>query len=82
MTHTRNRRSRSPRLAPTGNVDEVLLTGKRQGKDLTLFQSIGLAVFGLFSLFAPEFQLSCFSLLCGQTLGRWAFHMREIARLS
>ena len=35
------------RLVPTGNVDEVLLTGKRRGKDLTLFQSVGLAVFGV-----------------------------------
>jgi len=32
---------------PTGNVDDVLLTGKRHGKNLTLFQSIGLAVLGL-----------------------------------
>jgi len=35
------------RLVPTRNVDEVLLTGKRRGKDLTLFQSVGLAVFGV-----------------------------------
>jgi len=36
-----------PRLVPTGNVDEVLLTGKSHGRDLTLFQSVGLAVFGV-----------------------------------
>jgi len=36
-----------PRLVPTGNVDEVLLTGKSHGKELTPFQSIGLALLGL-----------------------------------
>jgi hypothetical protein len=33
-----------PRLVPTGSVDKVLLTG---GKNLTLFQSVGLVVIGL-----------------------------------
>ena len=41
---------RPPRLVPTGSVDDVLLTGKNKGKDLTLFQSIGLAVWGLLVL--------------------------------
>jgi len=36
-----------PRLVPTGNVDEVLFTGKSRGKSLTLFQSVGLAIFGV-----------------------------------
>jgi len=47
MTYTRNKRRDAPRLVPTGNVDDVLLTGKGHGKDLTRFQAIGLAVFGL-----------------------------------
>jgi hypothetical protein len=48
MAHRSNsRNSPSKRLIPTGNVDDVLLTGKSRGKDLTLFQAIGLAVFGL-----------------------------------
>ena len=47
MTYARNRRTTSPRLVPTGNVDEVLLTGKSKGKDLTLFQAIGLTILGL-----------------------------------
>jgi hypothetical protein len=42
------KRHDAPRLVPTGNVDDVLSTGKSRGKDLTLFQAIGLAVFGLF----------------------------------
>jgi hypothetical protein len=47
MAHTRNRRHDAPRLVPTGNVDDALLTGRSRGKTLTLFQSIGLAVFGV-----------------------------------
>lgn len=47
MAHMRNRRRGAPQLVPTGNVDEVLLTGRSRGKNLTLFQSIGLAVFGV-----------------------------------
>ena len=47
MSYTRNKRRGAPRLVPTGNVDDVLLTGKSHGKNLTLFQSIGLAVLGL-----------------------------------
>lgn len=47
MTYTPNKRTSSPRLVPTGNVDDVLLTGKSHGKNLTLFQSIGLAGLGL-----------------------------------
>ena len=47
MRYTRNKRPAAPRLVPTGNVDDVLLTGKSHGKNLTLFQSIGLAVLGL-----------------------------------
>jgi hypothetical protein len=47
MRYTRNKRPAAPRLVPTGNVDDVLLTGKIHGKNLTLFQSIGLAVLGL-----------------------------------
>jgi hypothetical protein len=46
MTCSRSRRHYAPRLVPTGNVDDVLFTGKSRGKDLTLFQSIGLAAFG------------------------------------
>jgi hypothetical protein len=46
MTYTNKRRD-ARRLVPTGNVDDVLLTGKSHGKDLTRFQAIGLAVFGL-----------------------------------
>src|SRR5579863_1419207 len=45
--YRRNRGRSSPRLIPTGNVDEVLLTGKSRTKNLTLFQAVGLAVFGL-----------------------------------
>jgi hypothetical protein len=48
MTYARNRRTTSPRLVPTGNVDEVLLTGKSGSRDLTRFQAIGLAGLGLF----------------------------------
>ena len=47
MRYRRNKRPALPRLVPTGNVDEVLLTGKSHGKNLTLFQSVGLAVLGL-----------------------------------
>src|SRR5579859_2144725 len=43
----KDRHDAPPRLVPTGNVDEVLLTGKSRGRDLTLFQSVGLAVFGV-----------------------------------
>jgi hypothetical protein len=41
------KRPDAPRLVPTGNVDEVLLTGKSHGKEPSLFQSIGLALLGL-----------------------------------
>lgn len=41
----------APRLVPTGNVDDVLLTGKSRGRSLTLFQSIGLSIFGLCFVF-------------------------------
>jgi hypothetical protein len=40
----RQRHGNPPRLVPTGSVDKVLLTG---GKNLTLFQSVGLVVIGL-----------------------------------
>ena len=46
MSSARNGPSRPPRLA-SGNVDEVLLTGKNRGKNLTLFQSVSLAALGL-----------------------------------
>jgi len=48
-------RDRLPKLIPTGDVDDVLLTGKNRGKDLSLFQSVGLIVAG-----GPEHPL-CFS---------------------
>lgn len=48
MSRMQNRPGSVPRLIPTGNVDDVLLTGKSRGKDLTMSQSIGLAIFGLF----------------------------------
>jgi hypothetical protein len=47
----RTRHKYPPTRVPTGNVDEVLLTGKRRGKDLTLFQALGLAVVGFCVLF-------------------------------
>ncbi len=52
MTSERDRRSRhsskdTKHLVPTGSVDEVLLTGSTGGKNLTLFQSVGLIVTGL-----------------------------------
>lgn len=43
-----HRRHRSPRLVPTGNVDDVFLTGKSRGRDLTRFQATALTVLGLF----------------------------------
>ena len=45
MTDTRHQRHSGdvPRLVPTGSVDKVLLTG---GKNLTLFQSVGLVMIG------------------------------------
>jgi hypothetical protein len=42
--HNVKRHGDAPRLVPTGSVDKVLLTG---GKNLTLFQSVGLAVIGV-----------------------------------
>ena len=47
MKHPQDKPTAEPRLAPTGSVDEVLFTGKRNGKNLTLLQSVGLAVWGL-----------------------------------
>jgi len=48
VTYMRAKHGNSPpRLVPTGNVDEVLFTGKSRGKSLTLFQSVGLAIFGV-----------------------------------
>lgn len=47
MKHNEDELVDQPRVAPTGSVDEVLFTGKRKGKNLTLFQSVGLAVWGL-----------------------------------
>ncbi len=47
MTSPQDKPLEEPRLVPTGSVDEVLFTGKRHGKNLSLFQSIGLVVFGL-----------------------------------
>jgi len=46
MTDRRDRHhpGHPPRLAPTGSVDRVFLIG---GKNLTPFQSVGLAVVGL-----------------------------------
>jgi hypothetical protein len=40
----RHRFEKSPKLVPVGSLDRVLLIG---GKDLTMFQSIGLVFFGL-----------------------------------
>jgi hypothetical protein len=42
--HSTKHHGGAPRLVPTGSVDKVLLTGR---KNLTLFQSVGLAVVGL-----------------------------------
>jgi hypothetical protein len=42
-----NRAKSSPNLVPTGSVNKVLLVG---GKNLTLFQSVGLLVFAVLGL--------------------------------
>ncbi len=40
-------RGSPPRLVPTGSLDKVLLTG---GKNLSVFQSVGLLVFAVLGL--------------------------------
>jgi len=46
MSSTSDKRHHAPRLVPTGNVDDVLLNGKSHGKNLSLFQSLGLTIIG------------------------------------
>jgi hypothetical protein len=61
MTYPSTKRRHGPKLVPTGNVDEVLLTGKSSGKDLTRPQPIMLAVFGMcivLGLACPQYCLN------------------------
>lgn len=94
MTPKRDQRYRhaskaQKRLVPTGSVDEILFTGSTAGKNLTLFQSIGLMITGLgvalgvgLMLIASELhQESTFDRDFGQLFVGAAFFLWGIAML-
>jgi hypothetical protein len=60
-----------PRLVPTGSVDKVLLTG---GRNLTLFQSVGLVVIGLGVALGAGVPILLNEIYLESRLARYGYH--------
>jgi len=73
ITDRRNRQRpwKAPRLVPTGSFDKVLLTG---GKNLTLFQSVALAVTGLAIAVGVGVPIFVHESYLESQLGRYGYH--------
>jgi hypothetical protein len=78
LNEQRHHTAHTPKFQPTGSFTRVLLTG---GKNLTMFQSVGLAIFGVCVALGVGVPALVIEFSWESTFGRMGYRYRDVSML-